>query len=165
MKLQIIRSEDFSRHDDLSFPNIVNDKSRLNTEDSMSLISILEKAEEYASTAKKNPPQKIDADFEFPDKRGVYLIYKEKTVIYVGRSSSLKKRLERQLSEIIEPQDNGLRESLERQYKIKPSNTRNWMMEHCEFSFTEIENPDMCKLVESLLITHFRAQNRYLLYS
>ena len=131
----------------------------------MTIKTILEEAEKNAMVAMKKSPSKINDDLVFPDERGVYLIYWKKTVIYVGQSSSLRKRFKKHLSVSKETKSSALRRSLSREYGVKPPNTREWMMKNCESSFLGIENPDMCKLVEGLLIAHYRIQNRKLLNS
>ena len=133
----------------------------------MNLKTILEKAEKHAERAIAS---KINDDLLFPGKPGVYLIYRNKKVIYIGQSSNLRNRFKQHLSPSQSPKRSTFRRILVREFGIEPQNTKDWIVENCSISSIEINDfgictSDMCKLVESLLIAHFRARNKDLLNS
>lgn len=134
----------------------------------MKLKAILEEAEKYAERAITS---KINDDLVFPKSPGVYLIYRNKKVIYIGQSSDLRNRFKQHLSTSQSPKRSTFRRILVREYEdVEPQNTKDWIVDNCSISSIEIHDfgvctSDMCKLVESLLIAHFRVRNKELLNS
>ena len=104
-----------------------------------------------------------------PRKRGVYLIYnRENKIIYVGESNKLKVRLlSDHISGELKISTSTFRRKLTREpYHLKSGNEMlNWIKENCLFCWTEIEDKDLCHLVESLLITYLRRKRMDLLNS
>ncbi len=132
----------------------------------MSLRAILEETERHAKRVMETGLSRIDGDLVFPEGPGVYLIYKNGEVVYVGQSTGLKDRFKEHLSASRSIRGSAFRRDLVREhYVMEPEETKKWIMENCSISFLEIKDPDMCKLVESLLTAHFRKQNKPLLNS
>lgn len=105
---------------------------------------------------------------DIPANRGVYLIYKiDKGVIYVGESRNLKSRiLGSHISGELEISTSIFREKLTREpYNLKTENQQllNWIKENCEFSYTEIDDSDLCHFVEKAAILHLRKKGEPLL--
>ena len=131
----------------------------------MSFKTILEEAEKRAGDAVKTSPKRISVSLELPEGPGVYLIYKDKKVLYVGQSDELSKRFRQHLSDNIEPKGSTFRRKLMREYHLAARETRKWIMEHCEVSIINIDEVYMRKLVEALLIVHFRGKGEATLNS
>lgn len=141
----------------------VTDKLLKNNSFAMSLREILEDVEKLAEDARKIEPQKFKDTPTLLNTRGVYLIYKKNQVIYIGQGKNLRKRLNQHLSDNEDPKTSTLRRTLIEKCKIKSLETREWLMKYCSISWLQVENPDLCTLVESLLITLFRIRNPKLL--
>lgn len=127
--------------------------------------NLLSKAKEIVQSVLKEIP-----NFELgkiPKRQGVYLIYKDGKVIYVGKGKNLKRRITNDhLS--AEPRDtmSAFRRKVNRFYKIQfGPEMKKWISENCLFVYKEIVDADMCGLVESLLIALLRKQNQDLLNS
>jgi hypothetical protein len=131
----------------------------------MTLSEIIEEAEGLAKRAMGIEPKKINKDSVFPNTRGIYLLYKNSHVIYIGQGKQLKNRLNQHLSPRENTKNSTLRRKLDSKLGIKPLKTRKWIIDKCRISLFEIEDSDMCSLVESLLIAHCRTVNPKLLNS
>ncbi len=138
----------------------------------MSFKLILKNAEKYAKELMKKDPKRISDESSFwnslPTESGIYLIYKNQQVIYVGLSSNIRNRIKQHLSTDPIIKRSAFRRKLKSKCDIKPEQTREWIMKNCRISCIEIKgsginDSDMCRLVEGLLIAHLRG--KYLLNS
>ncbi|GAG98897.1 unnamed protein product [marine sediment metagenome] len=66
----------------------------------MSFKTLREEAEKHTKEVMKDNPKKMNDKLEFPESPGVYLIYKNKKVIYIGQSINLKGRFRKHLSKV-----------------------------------------------------------------
>ena len=100
---------------------------------------------------------------DFPKTQGVYLIRdKSEKIIYVGKAKNLHRRINSDhISGDLDMTTSIFRKKLSRKFpKIVPGKQmRKWVIENCLFSFVEIENPDLCHLVEALTIIIARDSN------
>ncbi len=131
----------------------------------MNLKAILEEGEKHAKRVMEINPSKINDNLVFPESPGVYLICRNKKAIYIGQSSNLRDRFKKHLSSSQSTKGSTFRRILVRKYGIEPQNTKEWIMENYGISFIEIDDLDMCKFVESLLISYFGIKNKDLLNS
>ena len=116
----------------------------------MSLRDILDEAEGLAVEAMETKSDMIHNSRNFPIMQGVYLISKKNQVIYIGQAKNLRKRLNQHLEENEDASRSAFRRALGREFRIAPLKTKEWIVKNCRVAAKEIENPDMCKLVESL---------------
>lgn len=131
----------------------------------MSLKTILEEEEKYAKRVMGTNPIEINDNLVFPESPGVYLIYRNKEVIYIGQSNNIRGRFKKHLSASQSTKGSTFRRILVRTHGTEPRNTKEWIMKNYYISFIEIDDLDICKLVESLLIAYFRIKNKDLLNS
>ena len=64
----------------------------------MSFKTILKEEEKHAKRVMELNPSKINDNLVFPENPGVYLIYRNKKVIYIGQSNNLRNRFRKHLS-------------------------------------------------------------------
>ena len=87
-----------------------------------------------------------------------------KDIIYVGKSKNLKNRIRQHLSDDTGMWRSAFRRALVKRYNnIRPESTPDWIKRNCVFSYLRVQDPDMCGLVESLLIAYLRNQGQPLL--
>lgn len=124
---------------------------------------IIENSQHLAESLLKKQPA---SSRNFPDTQGVYLIYNTNgNIIYIGKAKKLHRRInddhisgERKMS------TGTFRRKLHKVYEVKPGKEiRGWVIKNCLFAYEEIENPDICTLVEALLIVFLRAKGEPLL--
>lgn len=98
-------------------------------------------------------------------KGGVYLIRINNHISYIGLARNLHRRINSDhISGEKKNSTSSFRRSISKKYGIEHGAAmRSWVMEHCVFSFVEIEDRDMRHLVESLLISVLRGINLDLL--
>jgi len=101
---------------------------------------------------------------DFPEQRGVYLIFQNNTIIYIGESQNLYKRINLQhISSRNNFKNSAFRRSLCQRDNKKPGvELKNWILNNCRFKCIEIEDRDLCCLVEKALIYKFRQKNNLL---
>lgn len=139
---------------------------------SMSFDAILNEAKEYAEEVIRAERISFREEIDLENVPGVYMIYQGKEVIYIGQSVNLKKRFRKHLSDNQSTKGSTFRRILVKEFKIDPEDTRKHI-EKFHVSFVEVKESnmldvrvktfDMCKLVESLLISHYRTIGRGLL--
>ncbi len=110
----------------------------------------------------KKKPLDYDKIMLVPRKRGVYLIYnKQGKIMYVGESNKLRVRL---LSDHISGEEKISTSTFRRKLTKEPFNLHsgkemlNYIKTNCLFCWIEIEDKDLCHLVEALLITYLRKE-------
>lgn len=101
---------------------------------------------------------------DFPKQRGVYLIFQNDVIIYIGESQNLYKRINLQhISSRNNFKNSAFRCSLCQRDNKKPGiELKNWILNNCRFKYIEIEDRDLCYLVEKALIYKFRRDNNLL---
>jgi hypothetical protein len=125
---------------------------------------ILAEAREHVSQLLKAPRVPLTDITGVPVSKGVYIFYKtgSNKIIYVGETQNLKGRIRgNHLSRNEKGSSSSLRWWLNKLYGIPFNQTRDWLRENCTVAFLEINNSDMCKLVEALAISCHRS--KYLL--
>ncbi|KKR15459.1 MAG: hypothetical protein UT42_C0001G0016 [Candidatus Falkowbacteria bacterium GW2011_GWA2_39_24] len=126
---------------------------------------ILKESKEIAQALLKETPR-----FEpkiIPETQGVYLIYKRKKIIYVGKGKNLQKRIAKDhLSVGVRGIKSAFQRKVHRIYEIPFGlQMKKWISRNCKFTYKAIKDADMCSLVESLLITYLRSNGQKLLNS
>jgi len=127
------------------------------------LSQIIESAKPLAeSLLNKKPTYPRD----LPNTQGVYLIYhKNRGIMYVGKAKNLRRRInDDHISGELKISTSTFRRKVHKVYGIIPGKEmRSWVIKNCSFTYAEIENPDVCSLVEVFLITFLRAKGESLL--
>ena len=92
------------------------------------------------------------------EKQGVYLIHQEEEIIYVGEGVNLHKRINSQhISGSKTGKSSAFRRSLCDRLKKHPGpEIREWVIHNCKFKYIEIDDIDLCHLVEKALIYKLR---------
>jgi hypothetical protein len=100
----------------------------------------------------------------FPKKIGVYLIFEKDKIIYIGESKNLYERINlRHISGGNTYKNSAFRRSLCKRDNKKPGiELREWILSNCKFKYIEVENKDLCSLIEKTLIYYFRKQYKLL---
>ncbi|MFH1194009.1 MAG: GIY-YIG nuclease family protein [bacterium] len=118
-----------------------------------------------------NTKNLLNSDFvdpkKFPKTRGVYLIYDDNDIIYVGKAKQLNRRIN---SDHISGENkittSTFRRKLCKKFNQKPGQwIRKWICNNCKFKYIEVEDPDLCDATESFLILYLRAGGKKLLNS
>jgi len=102
---------------------------------------------------------------KIPSKQGVYLIYKKSKIIYVGKARNLNRRINNNHLSIGSKGSTSIfRSKIHKIYK-KPFGKimKKWILNNCTFAYEEIEDKDLCSLVEALLIIFLRKKGVKLL--
>jgi hypothetical protein len=131
----------------------------------MSLTDIVEEAKELANKVIKTNPEVLSPDLNFPKTSGIYLIYEDNRVIYVGQSKNLRRRLKQHLSSSDSMKKSAFRRALRDNRDLQPQDTRKWMLDRCSVATEAIKDSDMCNIVEAILIAYYRGENEELLNS
>ena len=122
----------------------------------MSFNKILDEVISRAEKAITFPElENISEDYTFSAESGIYLILKNKKVVYIGESNNLKKRLKQHLNVSTDTGKSALRKKLVKMRSLKPEETRGWL-EKCSISHIIIEDKQMRRLVERLLISYYK---------
>ena len=117
---------------------------------------VLNEAATYSERAITFPElEKISENYKFSGVSGIYLIIKNKKVVYIGESNNLRKRLKQHLNVSTDTGKSALRRKIVKLLSLKPEETREWL-EKCSISHTIIEDKQMRKLVERLLIAYYK---------
>lgn len=104
-------------------------------------------------------PQKAESRQTIPTTGGVYLIYNDGEVIYVGKAKKLRRRIHTDhLSSELKDTMSTFRRSINTKYGVPfGPEMRKWILDKCRFAYLEIEDEDMRSLVEALLISTLRS--------
>lgn len=122
---------------------------------------ILKQAQKIAEKTLNKNFSKLK-ELNIPKKRGVYLIKnKQGEIFYVGKSSNLFNRIIFGHSSKSNDKRSILRVKLNR--KGMPYNRIADFLNQCSFVYQEIENKDVCSLIEVLLIAYARNKGEPLL--
>jgi predicted GIY-YIG superfamily endonuclease len=100
----------------------------------MSFKTLLEEVEKNTEREKR-----LD-DLSFSENPGVYLIYKDQKVIYIGQSENLKKRFRKHLSTSESTRGSTLRRLLVKEHDVEPQKTREWILKNCNISVIELSD-------------------------
>jgi len=94
---------------------------------------------------------------------GVYLIYNgNNKIIYVGETKNLNRRIKGDISRG-KKRYHSLLSILAKKYNLKDENeVKKFVLKKLKISFIEVNNTNMCKLIEAFLITYLR-KNKILL--
>ncbi len=111
-------------------------------------------------------PVSLDNKENIPQVGGVYLFYEnsedgEYKELYVGLAKNLRSRIHTDhLSKELKATMSSLRRSLNQSRKFEfGKGMQDWFKSKCMIAYVEIENPDMRKLVEAMLIASLRCPN------
>lgn len=125
----------------------------------MSIDKTLQEAEFLSNKLISIRPQKAESRKAIPPIGGVYLIYRNDKVIYVGKTKKLRRRIHTDhLSSELKDTMSAFRRSVNAKHDIPfGPEMREWILDKCRFAYLEVEDNDMRSLVEALLISILRS--------
>jgi hypothetical protein len=95
------------------------------------------------------------------------LVYRKRTrsIIYVGKGKDLRRRIRSDhISGEQKIATSSFRNRVHEKYRIEPGKEmREWVINKCLFAYEEIQDADICSLVEAILIASMRAKGEPLL--
>jgi hypothetical protein len=127
--------------------------------------TILKEARELADKALW---AKVSSPADFPKKQGIYIIYnKNQEIVYVGKGKNLYRRIndDHRSGDKDGTTSTFRRKIFKKQGVAFGQTMRKWVDNNYDFSYLEIENSDMCHLVEALLISIARKKSKEILNS
>lgn len=129
----------------------------------------LDEARRHAKKLLSAPKISLTEKIAVPVNSGVYLFHERlksgaSERLYVGIANKLRKRIHiNHVSAKSKPTTSTLRRSLNkvRNIEVGPA-MKKWLVVNCTISFIEIEDPDMRKLVEALVVAVLRPSGKIL---
>lgn len=129
---------------------------------------ILSESKRLAKKLLETKPFQYDELNHVPMRRGVYLIYNNGKIIYVGESNKLRVRL---LSDHISGELKATTSTFRNKLTKEPFNIKSgkemldWIKDNCMFCWVEIDDRDLCHMTEAFLIRYLREKGEFLLNS